>query len=246
MRRMSRIVAFCSPADPVNNTVNSLIIETSTEIGSVAVARGDVVVAELSFASRDAATGARAESLAPTVEHCLQLASITARDVSEVICGAGPGGFTSLRSAAALAKGLCSALTIPLYGVSSLEMLAWSAVLSDGDYVALIPAARGELFAHAFRRAGGGTSMLRDAYLTSDDVARPHVSESGISQEARGAVTERMKFVAVPPRAASAAGHLAEVRARGAVDLDSWEPVYGRLAEAQVKWEAAHGRALPV
>jgi hypothetical protein len=28
------------------------------------------------------------------------------------------------------------------------------------------------------------------------------------------------------------------------VELSSWEPDYGRLAEAQVKWEAAHGRAL--
>ena len=28
------------------------------------------------------------------------------------------------------------------------------------------------------------------------------------------------------------------------VELASWEPDYGRLAEAQVKWEAAHGRAL--
>ncbi|HEX4933917.1 MAG TPA: hypothetical protein VFV33_12095, partial [Gemmatimonadaceae bacterium] len=29
-----------------------------------------------------------------------------------------------------------------------------------------------------------------------------------------------------------------------AVDLAAWEPEYGRLAEAQVKWEQAHGRAL--
>jgi tRNA threonylcarbamoyladenosine biosynthesis protein TsaB len=29
-------------------------------------------------------------------------------------------------------------------------------------------------------------------------------------------------------------------------DLATWEPAYGRLAEAQVKWEAAHGRALEV
>jgi tRNA threonylcarbamoyladenosine biosynthesis protein TsaB len=32
---------------------------------------------------------------------------------------------------------------------------------------------------------------------------------------------------------------------RGPVDIDTWEPQYGRLAEAQVKWEAAHGRPLP-
>ena len=34
-------------------------------------------------------------------------------------------------------------------------------------------------------------------------------------------------------------------RRAGPVDLDAWEPAYGRLAEAQVKWESAHGRPLP-
>jgi tRNA threonylcarbamoyladenosine biosynthesis protein TsaB len=47
------------------------------------------------------------------------------------------------------------------------------------------------------------------------------------------------------PHARGAALLLNEVLAIGPVDLGSWEPVYGRLAEAQVKWEAAHGRALP-
>lgn len=37
---------------------------------------------------------------------------------------------------------------------------------------------------------------------------------------------------------------LALALAGGAVPLASWEPMYGRLAEAQVKWEAAHGRSL--
>jgi hypothetical protein len=31
----------------------------------------------------------------------------------------------------------------------------------------------------------------------------------------------------------------------GPVDLASWEPDYGRVAEAQRRWEAAHGRAMP-
>ena len=37
---------------------------------------------------------------------------------------------------------------------------------------------------------------------------------------------------------------IALIAGGGPVDLASWEPVYGRLAEAQVKWEAAHGRPL--
>ncbi|MBA2626768.1 MAG: hypothetical protein H0U85_02070, partial [Gemmatimonadales bacterium] len=28
-------------------------------------------------------------------------------------------------------------------------------------------------------------------------------------------------------------------------DVHAWEPVYGRPAEAQAKWELAHGRSLP-
>jgi tRNA threonylcarbamoyladenosine biosynthesis protein TsaB len=28
------------------------------------------------------------------------------------------------------------------------------------------------------------------------------------------------------------------------VSLAAWEPAYGRLAEAQVKWETEHGRSL--
>jgi tRNA threonylcarbamoyladenosine biosynthesis protein TsaB len=37
---------------------------------------------------------------------------------------------------------------------------------------------------------------------------------------------------------------LADIVETGPVDRARWEPAYGRLAEAQVKWEAAHGRPL--
>jgi hypothetical protein len=46
------------------------------------------------------------------------------------------------------------------------------------------------------------------------------------------------------PHARGVAAMLAACVAEGPVDLDAWEPSYGRLAEAQVKWEAAHGRPL--
>jgi tRNA threonylcarbamoyladenosine biosynthesis protein TsaB len=44
---------------------------------------------------------------------------------------------------------------------------------------------------------------------------------------------------------ASAVIHLEACLAdAGPVDLASWEPSYGRLAEAQVRWETQHGRPL--
>jgi tRNA threonylcarbamoyladenosine biosynthesis protein TsaB len=51
-------------------------------------------------------------------------------------------------------------------------------------------------------------------------------------------------MVEAAPHARGAAVLLDEILAHGRVSLDTWEPDYGRLAEAQVKWEAAHGRPL--
>jgi hypothetical protein len=46
------------------------------------------------------------------------------------------------------------------------------------------------------------------------------------------------------PHARGVAPLLPSIVESGPVNLASWEPDYGRLAEAQVRWEAAHGRPL--
>jgi len=51
--------------------------------------------------------------------------------------------------------------------------------------------------------------------------------------------------ITAAPRAAAVTRLEALIAATGPVDIDRWEPAYGRLAEAQVKWETAHGRPLP-
>lgn len=48
----------------------------------------------------------------------------------------------------------------------------------------------------------------------------------------------------VEPHARAAARLTKLIDATTPADLAGWEPAYGRLAEAQVKWEAAHGRPL--
>jgi len=50
--------------------------------------------------------------------------------------------------------------------------------------------------------------------------------------------------VVATPRARGVARVEALLLARGPVDVGRWEPSYGRLAEAQVRWESAHGRPL--
>ncbi len=219
---------------------NVVVLETSTESGSVAIARDGELIAEIVFTSRDHSTGARTEALGPAVARCLALAALPARDISAVVCGAGPGGFTSLRSAAAFTKGICHALSVPLYAVSSLELLAWSATVPSGNFVVALDAARGEWFAMDCNCEDGKVTVASAAYIVGDDDLRARAARS------RGALVGPRLDVDVVPRAAAAVPYLAAIEERGAVDLDSWEPAYGRLAEAQVKWEATHGRPLPV
>ncbi|HEY8312049.1 MAG TPA: tRNA (adenosine(37)-N6)-threonylcarbamoyltransferase complex dimerization subunit type 1 TsaB, partial [Gemmatimonadaceae bacterium] len=217
-----------------------LVIETSTEAGSVAIARDGDLVAETSFMSREATTGVRTEALAPAVARCLAAASLSARDVTAVVCDAGPGGFTSLRSAAALAKGMCFALGVPLFAVSSLEVLAWSAELPEGSYIAALHAGRNEWFSADVQCDADGIVTTSNAQLVSDDELRARADRSHVQLVGPGLDRD------AHPRAASVVSRLSTVLASGAVDLDLWEPAYGRLAEAQVKWEAAHGRPLTV
>ena len=86
-----------------------LALDASTYEGSVAVFRDSRLAAERTVAMR----GEREERLMPAVADALGAAGAGAADVSAIVCGAGPGSFTSLRIAAAIAKGLAVARASP-------------------------------------------------------------------------------------------------------------------------------------
>ncbi len=216
-----------------------LIIESAAENGSTAIARDGRLVAEVTFSSRNPLTGTRTEALAPAVASVLQLAGVSAAQLGAIVCDTGPGGFTSLRSAAALAKGICSVTGAPLYVVSSLAVLAWSAAQTSGRYVVALSAGRNEWFAADVEVDGAAVTLGRQKVI-GDDALRRGAAANGV--KLIGASLD----IDIPASAAAVIPHLQEVEATGPVSLDSWEPDYGRLAEAQVKWEAVHGRPLPV
>ena len=94
-----------------------LALDTSTRIGSVCVAVGTAVQAR-GILDKPAAHGSE---LVPKIREVLQRGGMELAELSGIIVGSGPGSFTGVRVAAATAKGLCRALEIPLWAVSSLE-----------------------------------------------------------------------------------------------------------------------------
>jgi len=70
---------------------------------------------------------AHGELLAPGIDAVLREAGVGPRDLAAVVAGVGPGPFTGLRVGLVTAAALTDALTIPGYGVSTLDALGWAA-----------------------------------------------------------------------------------------------------------------------
>src|SRR5687767_11709466 len=214
----------------------ALALEASTYSGSVAVIRDGVVIAEGDTAMR----GEREERLMPAVAEALAAAGVAPNEIERVVCGAGPGSFTSLRIAGAIAKGLALSAGAPLYAVSSLFLIVAGArpSLAPGRYVAASDAMRGDVFAAVF----SVTDVAIVEELPTTIVPKPEVPAFARHHAAH--VVGPNEAVALRPhaRGAVALGTLAPWPP--VANLAGWEPDYGRLAEAQVRWEAAHGRTL--
>jgi tRNA A37 threonylcarbamoyladenosine modification protein TsaB len=94
--------------------VKSFLIENSTEIGTVALVDGGKILARRSFS--------KAGELATGIEEIFS--RLGAPD--EIVVGIGPGSYTGLRVASAMAIGIQLALGCPAYGCPS--VLGYQAV----------------------------------------------------------------------------------------------------------------------
>ncbi|HEY7234710.1 MAG TPA: tRNA (adenosine(37)-N6)-threonylcarbamoyltransferase complex dimerization subunit type 1 TsaB [Gemmatimonadaceae bacterium] len=216
----------------------TLVVDASTYVGTTAVLRDGRVVAEGEAAMR----GREAEALMPAVATVLSRARVTPRALSRVVCGSGPGSFTSLRIAASIAKGLAFGIGCPLFAVSSLALLAAAdGAPAAGRYLAVLDALRDEAYVggYAVEPSGAITVILSERLARQEDV-KQLASGLGCLTVGPGQSIDRA------PRARGAAALESLIASEGPVDLATWEPRYGRKAEAQTRWEATHGQPLPL
>jgi len=113
---------------PANNTKTNhisvqpvlLLLETSTSICSVSLARGTDILAS----RQSSEPKAHASLLAVFVDQILKEQRITLRDCHAVAVSGGPGSYTGLRVGVSTAKGLCFGSSVPLIEVGSLDLIA--------------------------------------------------------------------------------------------------------------------------
>ena len=203
----------------------TLGIEASASVGSVVVLRAHAAVGTAEAEMRQAAR----EGLLPAVDEALRSAGVELSDVDCVVCGAGPGSFTSLRVAAGLAKGIATARALPLYAVSSLALIAAGADRADGAYLVETDALRGERFVAGYRLERGSVcqELMASQLALSRDIAglAGKLSATVIGPELDGSIARASALQRLAPTA-----NLVQL-----VDVESWEPVYGRLPAAQTR-----------
>lgn len=108
--------------------------------------------------------GQAARFLAPGIRNMLDALGLAASDISRIACDTGPGSFTGLRMALALAQGMAAAAPREggalLAGLNHLELLAHEAAQSSNATV--LPLAwsrRGQVYAQPFSPSGSGHSI---------------------------------------------------------------------------------------
>ncbi|MFL2855859.1 MAG: tRNA (adenosine(37)-N6)-threonylcarbamoyltransferase complex dimerization subunit type 1 TsaB [Pseudohongiellaceae bacterium] len=104
-----------------------------------------------------------AQQLLPLVQRALDEAALTISQLDAIATATGPGSFTGLRIGIGAAQGLSMANNTPLIGISSLELLAYSArnKLSADYFLVCLPAREQEVYFAAYNR-NKDTVVLQD------------------------------------------------------------------------------------
>jgi tRNA threonylcarbamoyl adenosine modification protein YeaZ len=117
-----------------------LAIDTSAAHCAAALLCGERVAVRV----EEMAKG-QAERLVPMVTELLEAEGFSMADVGLVAVGVGPGNFTGIRIAVALARGLALGLGVPAIGVTGFD-----AARTEGAEWVVLPAPRGQVYAQRF------------------------------------------------------------------------------------------------
>jgi tRNA threonylcarbamoyladenosine biosynthesis protein TsaB len=212
-----------------------LAIETATEACSVALSIDGEVHERFEIAPRR-----HTDLVLPWADELLAEAGIARTQLDAIAVGRGPGAFTGVRLAVALAQGMALALDLPVVPVSTLATLAWPARVKDADVLAAIDARMGEVYLGWFRadEAGGMRAVGPEWMARPEAVDVDAASLVGIGSgfaAAEGVLAEALvaKLLLCDPLALPHAADLARLAelafARGeAVAPERVEPAYLR------------------
>ena len=146
-----------------------LALDVATEACSVALCHQGRYYSRFGVMPRQ-----HARCLLPMVREVLDEAGITRSVLDAVAFGRGPGAFTGVRIAVAVAQGLAFALDKPVLPVCELAVLAQQAVRLHGvsQVAAAIDARMGEVYWGSYRHQHGRLTLMGEEAVLPPEAAR--------------------------------------------------------------------------
>lgn len=134
-----------------------LAIETSTELASAALLRGDRINMRQSLGVQT-----HSKTILPMVQSLFEQAGIRIGQCDAVAFGAGPGSFTGVRTACGIAQGLAFGADIPVIPVVTLQAMAQACLEATGatDVLAILDARMDEVYWAQYHFADGWHTVL--------------------------------------------------------------------------------------
>ena len=102
------------------------------------------------------------ENLLNAIKEGLHNLHLEVKDFSKIIIGIGPGSYTGLRISTIIAKMFAWTLNIPLYTISSLDVIASGYYEADGEYAITNIAKKDYLYTRIIKIEKGKYSILAD------------------------------------------------------------------------------------
>ncbi|NEA99938.1 tRNA (adenosine(37)-N6)-threonylcarbamoyltransferase complex dimerization subunit type 1 TsaB [Streptomyces sp. SID13726] len=205
-----------------------LALDTATPAVTVALHDGGDVVA--SFSQVDARR--HGELLLPAVDRVLRDAGVKLDAVTGVVVGTGPGPYTGLRVGLMTADTFGLALGVPVYGVCTLDGLAYAAGAGTGPFVVATDARRKEVYWARYedsRTRTGEPAVDRPADIAERVAGLPAVGAGALLYP------ETFTDVREPEHvSAGALASLAAERLAAGEEMPAPRPLYLRRPDAQV------------
>lgn len=237
-----------------------LAIDTATEVTVVGIARDASDGLEVLASAQVDAPRAALSRVLPIAVELLGEAGLEPADITAVVAGRGPGSFTGVRIGVAVAKGVAHGLGEPLWGVGTLDAVAWRFAGHEGLLGVVGDAMRGEIYPALFACEGGRVRRLspdavrfpshlaeewaeqHDSLLLAGNGLRKHLAAFEEAFGPRIRVAEQALWAPDAAGLFSAFSAQREAGLLGSGSADDLLPVYTRLSDAEENERIRAGR----
>ncbi|MGE5449853.1 MAG: tRNA (adenosine(37)-N6)-threonylcarbamoyltransferase complex dimerization subunit type 1 TsaB [Methanomassiliicoccales archaeon] len=232
-----------------------LAIDGATPVAGVALVDSGKIKGEL---FNQQGTG-HARTLMGMVDYLLSMTETDLPDIKAIAVTVGPGSFTGLRIGLATAEGLATALSLPIVGISTLEVLATPLAMLPALVVPVLNARKNEVYSAIYSGGLDGMKIIDEEKAVAPEIQVANIRKAlavtghemvaltGDGIEPYCELWERELGDCLLPVSAyhsrpraGVLGCLAEDRFRQGLALSPLEikPSYLRLSEAESKLQA--------